>query len=89
MDDEPNAIRWDGSKVDGGPPRWLHEAIHHTGTPDKTVGAAMRMFNEVHIGTKFGVMVAHPGDWIVRASDGEIAVLTDYERKLTPEPSHV
>lgn len=56
------------------------------GTPDKVVGAAMRMRDKVHIGTKFGVMVAGRGDWIVLAEDGEIGVLTDYEYALSPKP---
>jgi hypothetical protein len=81
-DAEPNAIRWNGRSIEGGPPTWLHEAIHNTGTPDKTVNAAMRLHDEVHIGTKFGVMVAHSGDWIVRSDDGDIAVLTPYEHSL-------
>jgi len=80
-----DAVKWNGRgfTLDGGPPKWLLAAVQSLGTPDKVVGAALRMRDEVHIGTRFGVMIARPGDWIVRYSDNEIVALTDFEYSMS------
>ena len=79
------SVQWNGRGYTevGGPPDWLLAAIRKNGTPDKVVGTAMRMHDEVHVGTRFGVMVARRGDWFVLHEDGEIGVLSDYEYQLS------
>lgn len=76
-------VQWNGRGFPEGPPKWLLDAIQGHGNPANTIGTAMRMRDEVHIGTRYGVMVAMPGDWIVRLPDGEMFVQTDYERALS------
>lgn len=75
-------VQWNGRGWPEGPPIWLLEAAQSRGTPDKERGAVMRCHNELHVGTRFGVMIAKPNDWLVRTPDGEIGVLSDYERSL-------
>jgi hypothetical protein len=76
------AVRWHSRGFTVGPPAWLLEGVTRPGTPDKVVGTAMRSFNEVHIGTRWGVMVAAPGDWIALMSSGEIITMTSFEFAL-------
>lgn len=66
------AVQWDGSKLSEKPPEWLTAALRSSGSPDTTPGCVMRLGNEVHIGTLEGVMIASPGDWIIRGIKGEI-----------------
>jgi hypothetical protein len=66
------AIQWDGNRIVGDLPEWLREALNHPDTPDKLNGAVMRIGNTVHIGTLEGVVVAQPGDWILRGIKGEL-----------------
>lgn len=75
-------IQWNGRGWPEGPPAWLLAAAQARSTPDKEIGAVMRLRDELHVGTRFGVMIAQPRDWLVRTADGEIGVLSDYEREL-------
>jgi len=63
------AVQWDGCAILD-TPEWLKSAVR-TGTPD-TPGCVMRLGNDIHIGTLEGVMIAKPGDWIIRGVKGEI-----------------
>lgn len=76
------AVLWNGSGFQDGPPKWLLDAIQRRGTPDKEVGAAMRMRDHVHIGTPVGIMIAQPEDYIVLMDDGSIWPMTSYEYSM-------
>ena len=78
---EPNEAKWNGRIIDPVTP-WIREALQKAGTPDKVPGTLMRLADEVHVGTRYGVMVCRPGDWIVRTADGELFCQTAYEREL-------
>lgn len=68
------AVRWTGwiAGLEGGCPEWLWKALDKT--PDK-VGGAMRVGDTVHVGTPRGILIAEPGDWIVRGPCGALAVI--------------
>lgn len=70
---EIDAVQWTGKEVDGGVvPGWLRDVLNSAGAPDTTPGCIMRMRDEIHIGTLEGVMIAKPGDWIIRGIKGEL-----------------
>lgn len=68
---EIEAIQWNGAGIDPMKPRpqWLIDALYKN-PPDP--GFMMRMGDEIHIGTLEGVMIAKPGDWIIRGIKGEL-----------------
>jgi hypothetical protein len=65
------AVRWDGRKASE-TPDWLMKALNMPGAPDTTPGCVMRLHDKVHIGTLEGVVVASPGDYIIRGVKGEL-----------------
>lgn len=67
------AIQWDGNRISE-VTDWMSEAINK---PFNEPGAVMRLNNqptghEVHIRTLEGVMIASPGDFIIKGIKGEI-----------------
>lgn len=64
-----DAARWTGNEIEGGCPDWLSDAINKV---PETPGAAIRLGHDVHIFTLEGVMIANPGDWIIRGVKGEL-----------------
>jgi hypothetical protein len=66
------AVQWDGKKLSEAAPEWMRAALNSPGNPGNTAGCVMRMHDEIHIGTLEGVMVAKPGDWIIRGVKGEL-----------------
>jgi len=62
------AVKWDGNKISE-VPEWISTAL---GLSPNIPGAIMRMDNVIHIFTKNGMIIAYPGDYIVRNLDGEI-----------------
>lgn len=64
------AVRWTGRTIEGNETLdWLREALNIDPT---TPGGVIRLADEVHIGTLEGIMVASPGDWIIRGIEGEL-----------------
>lgn len=75
------AIQWTGDQFDGAPAEWLEEALARGKTGERLtkydVGAAkviaVRIGEDiVEIGSREGVMLASPGDWIIRGVAGEL-----------------
>lgn len=64
------AVQWTGKRIEPEATPWIVEATSK-GTPD-TAGCIMRIGDTVHIGTLEGIMIASPGDWIIRGVKGEI-----------------
>lgn len=66
------AVVWNGNTISEVTP-WIREGLQKF-MPKP--GALMRLNyptgNVIHIGTKNGVMIANPGNYIVRHHDGEI-----------------
>lgn len=68
------AVRWDGSRVEGGAPLWLRVALSKLPLQPNAV---MRIKDTVHVFGGSGELagVATPGDWILRReSDGDLIV---------------
>lgn len=65
---EIEAVEWTGARVAGDPPAWMAEAV----AKGPQLGGIMRMGKEVHVFTLEGVMIASPGDWIIKGLKGEL-----------------
>lgn len=72
---EVEAVRWNGRKIDGEVPQWIRTGLAKP-TPE-TVGGIMRMHDEIHVGTRQGILHARPGDWIVRLGEDDLIALPD------------
>lgn len=92
---EIEAIRWTGDQFDGVPRRWLDEALLKGKTGKRLtkwdVGAVaivpVRIGEDLlEIATLEGVMIASPGDWIIRGTEGELYPCKPpvFERKYEP-----
>jgi hypothetical protein len=68
------AWRWTGDPkiAASSPPEWLVDAINKEGAPNTTPGMVMRIGDQLHIATLEGVVVARPGDWVIRGIKGEL-----------------
>lgn len=67
---EIEAVQWDGHKVSEVTP-WLSDAIAKSPIPGEA-GWAIRVGNDIHIGTLESVMIASPGDFIIQGVKGEL-----------------
>ena len=75
-----NSHHW----LSGNPaPEWLIKAISEPGTPATAVNTAMRMRDDLHIGTANGIKIAQRNDIIVENFNGDIDVLRDHEYRMT------
>lgn len=69
------AVRWTGTGgLEGGCPPWLSKILGSSKTPDE-VGGVMRLGDGIHVGTPRGILVAEPGDWLVRGPCGALGVI--------------
>jgi hypothetical protein len=72
-------VLWNGHNIESRP-EWIQNGLKAVKPPNKEVGAIMRVLNEVHVGTKFGVQIAMPGDSICYDTESkELCVQTAYE----------
>jgi hypothetical protein len=67
------AVQWNGRRLEEDTPEWMVAGLRMP-TPE-TPGGIMRIYDEVHVGARDGVMIARPGDWIVRIGADELTVL--------------
>lgn len=86
------AVRWGDDCTFGGElPTWLRESIDS----GPKIGGLMRMGDTVHVFTLEGVMVANPGDWIIRGVKHELypckpdIFAATYEPVVTPNVVHM
>lgn len=72
-------VRWNGHNVES-TPEWIRNGLNNMAPPNKQIGAIMRVRNEVHVGTKFGVQIATAGDYICYDTESkELCVQSSYE----------
>jgi hypothetical protein len=67
------AVQWNGHRLEEVAPDWMVSGLRMP-TPE-TPGGIMRIYDEVHVGARNGVMIARPGDWIVRIGADELTVV--------------
>lgn len=78
------AVRWLGDELDGAAPPWISEALQKD--PHEP-GAIIRDRQSVHVFTTEGVMIASPGDWIIRGVEGELYPCRDSVFQATYAPA--
>lgn len=72
---EIEAIQWYGKHFIGGVPDWISEAIDKhmpIGIGAEPTGGIMRLGDQIHISTLEGIMIAMPGDYIIKGVKGEL-----------------
>lgn len=81
------AVRWLGARggLEGGCPDWLRKILDSCITPDN-VGGVMRLHETVHVGSPRGILIAEPGDWLIRGPCGALAVVPDPTFRALYEP---
>lgn len=67
------AVQWNGLRLEEDAPDWLVSGLGKP-TPEMP-GGIMRIYDEMHVGAPDGVMIARPGDWIVRVGADDLTVV--------------
>lgn len=71
------AVRWGGEEFEGAVPDWAREAVLKLGDPSEVAGSVKREGRYLRVGAATGdVLVAFPGNWLVRHEDGGLGVLS-------------